>query len=224
MKILLFFFIFSLLIVVMIGCQSLPFQIQITAKPTTTPTFIEPPVTPLPSTTPEVFATASRTGEVLTVVYQDGRTVDVYDWTFLYQYGESDQKVSYGELYFVKSKVSQDIYLQVDDPRPASGVDFWEIDFKSCDLRRIIYEYDPEKEDALTGIIFLTKVEPVYVGFWDMEISDRFLSTKPYVFEKHVYLKGKTLRNGEPEEIKIEVLGWMQKSDADSLVRIIFRD
>lgn len=211
-------------VVMMAACQSMSLYLTQTPEPTTTPIFPKPSSTPLPSATPGVMATAGRTGEVLTVVYQDGRTLDVYDWTFLYHYGESDQKVSFGELYFIKSKVSQDLYLQVDDPRPGSGVDIWEMDFKSRDLRRIIYEYDPEQKDALTGIVFLTKVEPVYIGFWDMEISDTFLSSKPYVFEKHVYLKGKTLLEDEPQDIQIEVLGWMQKSDADALVRIVFQD
>jgi hypothetical protein len=186
-----------------------------TPKPTFTPLppteTVIPTVTPLPS------------GDFITLVFQNGDIVRVYDWQFLYTFGEFDTEPEPNTLYFRRERYSQDLYLQRYEILPK--VMRTDVIISGKNLRRIIYEYEPEKEDGLEGFIFLTDKDPIYIKQSQIRISVDFFSDKPYIYAPTIELIGYTYTaSGIRQELKIGIFDWHRKTDPDALVRVYLRE
>lgn len=180
------------LVVLLILSTSSCFAVQsivTTPTPTTTPTQEPRPTrTPKPTYTPR--PTPSR---IAIVVYKDGRQMTLGDWLFKYGYGERDNKPTSSIFTYIRQwKTSEDLHLQTLDGR--------QIEIKGKDIDRITYDI---VHDACYGIVVKTKTRVTYImgytsnrcnldqikkGKIYVEISDKFLSDKAYVFEQSLSL------------------------------------
>lgn len=173
----------------MVGCGAIS---SLAATPIPTPT-AKPRPTVTPTATPRPIPTPSR---IATLVYRDGSERAIEDWVFVYEFGDSLTKPE-GTLYSYtpKKKESETLYLQ------SESEDKEQITIAPSELARIEI-YFQEEPCYFSGVEIWTKSGESYLielhnnckdtfpKHTNASISDSFLSDKPYVFGKSLYLYG----------------------------------
>lgn len=141
------------------------------------------------------------------VTLADGSEKSVRGWTFRYEFGASNTPVVGGALYELQSRTSDDLAMQ---GVPGIG----ELRIEGSDLKNMSLEwYGLSSPQPSLLMAELTMCDGRLLKLPDITPSHEFLTSKEYVVEPHVYLRGTDESSGVGVELPLDRLSGDARSD-----------